>query len=67
MGDLVNLRRARKGKARAQTSARADERRHAFGRTKADRNLTEAERALEARRLDGHVRESVDQSDRRDR
>jgi hypothetical protein len=56
MGDVVNLRRARKAKARAEADAAAQHRRSAFGRTKADRILGDAERALADRRLDTHRR-----------
>lgn len=55
MGEIVNLRRARKSKKRAQESRTADENRIAFGRTKSERALSETERALAARRLDGHL------------
>jgi Domain of unknown function (DUF4169) len=54
-GDLVNLRRARKAKARAQAAAEAEVNRRAFGRAKAERTRTGAERDLDNRRLDGHV------------
>jgi hypothetical protein len=47
MADIVNLRAARKAKARATTAARADVNRAAFGRTKAEKQKT----GLEANRL----------------
>ena len=37
MAEIVNLRRARKGKARAEKDARAADNRVRFGRTKAER------------------------------
>ncbi len=56
MADIVNLRQARKRKERRREEAFADERRVAFGRSKSDRRLGEAERAkaerdLESRRI----------------
>ncbi len=54
MAEIVNLRRARKAKARSEAEAQAAQNRIAFGRTKAERKLTEAEKALQAARLDGH-------------
>ena len=57
MGEVVNLRLARKARARigAQTAAAAN--RAKFGRTKAERVAMEQEAAREARRLDGAERE----------
>ena len=57
MGDLVNLRRARKDKARAEREKLAAENRSKFGRPKAEREADELKRAIEAQRLDGHRRE----------
>jgi hypothetical protein len=54
MGDLVNLRRARKSRVRADALSQADANRVAFGRTKAEKSLTKAERDLAERRIDGH-------------
>lgn len=54
MGDVVNLRRARKARDRASAEAQAEQNRITFGRTKAERKLTEAEKALAERRLEGH-------------
>lgn len=53
-GELINLRRARKAKARAQAAAEADVRRAQFGRSKADKAQSEAERRREADGLDAH-------------
>ena len=58
MGDLVNLRRARKGRERRRREAEAAENRIASGMTKAERRRLEserdkAERGLEAKRLVG--------------
>ncbi|MFC5392939.1 DUF4169 family protein [Bosea vestrisii] len=54
MAEIVNLRRARKARDRASAEAQAEQNRIAFGRTKAERKLTEAEKRLAERRLEGH-------------
>lgn len=56
-GNVINLRNARKLKAREQKAAEADARRLEFGRTKAEkkRQATDADNAR--RLLDGHRRE----------
>jgi hypothetical protein len=54
MGEVVNLRRARKRLERAQAAKQAETNRIAFGRAKSERVLSEAERALAERRLEGH-------------
>ncbi len=54
MGDVVNLRRARKARDRAAASEQAAENRVRFGRTKAERDRIAAQDALDASRLDGH-------------
>ena len=57
MAEIINLRQARKQKARAEKEARADENRIAFGRTKAEKNLTKAEQDLAKSCLDSHKRD----------
>ena len=57
MAEIINLRQARKQKARAEKEARADENRIAFGRTKAEKNLRQAEQELSRSRLDAHKRD----------
>lgn len=54
MGEIVNLRRARKHRARADADRTAEANRVAFGRTKAEKSLTRAERELAERRIEGH-------------
>ena len=54
MAEIVNLRRARKQRARQEAEQQAQQNRIAFGRTKAERSLTQAERDKAARTLDGH-------------
>ncbi len=52
MGEIVNLKRARKRLAREETAKAADANRGAHGRTKADRHAEAARRALAERTLD---------------
>lgn len=54
MGEIVNLRQFRKQKARAEAEKMAEQNRVSFGRTKAERELTEAERDKATRHVDGH-------------
>lgn len=61
MAEIINLRQARKNKARAEKEARADQNRIAFGRTKAEKNLTKAEQDLAKSRLDQHRRGDEEQ------
>jgi hypothetical protein len=62
MGEIVNLRRARKSKKRAEDARAADANRIAFGRTRTEREVSEKEKSLAARRLDGHMLPPDDQS-----
>ncbi|WP_291826522.1 DUF4169 family protein [Bosea sp. (in: a-proteobacteria)] len=61
MAEIVNLRRARKQRARQEAEQQAQQNRIAFGRTKAERSLTQAERDKAARTLDGHRLASGDE------
>ena len=54
MGDLVNLRRARKRRDRERDAAAAAANRAAHGMTRAERTNIEAGREAADRRLDGH-------------
>jgi len=60
MAEIVNLRRARKAKARAETQATAAENRIQFGRTAQEKKQSAAQKALEAKRLEGHRRDDDD-------
>lgn len=53
MAEIVNLRRARKDKVRAAKDARAAQNRTQFGRGKAEKRATEAERGRAETALDG--------------
>lgn len=57
MGDLVNLNRFRKAKARTDLGKAAEANRARFGRTKAEKSLHDAERDAAARLLDGARRD----------
>ena len=54
MSAIINLRRARKAKARSDAAAEADANRAKSGRTKAVRDLNAARKKLARARLDGH-------------
>lgn len=56
MVDVVNLRHARKRKARLQAEAQAAENRALFGRTKQEKEAGAASRRIADKRLDGHLR-----------
>ncbi len=55
-GEIVNLRQARKTRARDARRAQADANAVSFGRTKVERQTTEAERERAIRTLDAHRR-----------
>jgi len=57
MGDIVNLKRARKAKARAEAETEAASKRLTHGRTKTERDQTRAEKEAGDRKLDGHKRD----------
>ena len=54
--DIINLRQARKQRARDDKEARATENRVRFGRTKAQRQQDERSNAQAEKALDGHLR-----------
>ena len=53
MGEIINLRKARKSKARASAANEADSNRARFGRTPAERDRDRHEAEKAARALDG--------------
>lgn len=57
MSEIVNLKRARKNKARAAAEAEAAQNRVAHGRSKVEKELAKAERQNNQRKLDGHKRD----------
>jgi hypothetical protein len=62
MSELVNLRLARKRKAREQAGRQAAERRAQYGRPKAEVQAQALRDEIAARALDGHRRTSIDES-----
>ena len=57
MGDILSLKLHRKRKARAEKQAEAEQNRLMFGRTKQERELTEAQNEKARRDLDAQKRE----------
>jgi hypothetical protein len=57
MDSIINLRRARKRKAREITSKEAAANRIKSGRSPAEREVTDRIRAIEDRRLNAHLRQ----------
>ncbi len=60
MGDLVNLRQAKKRKARAAKESAAAENRARFGVPKAERDRRSAQDDLERKRLEALKRQTPD-------
>lgn len=54
MGDVINLRQARKQRARQDKDAEAARNRTAFGRSKADKQRDQSVADLAERRLEAH-------------
>lgn len=61
--EIINLRKARKARDRAEKQKRAEENRVKFGRMKGEREKAERDQALTLRRLDDHRREGSDEDD----
>jgi hypothetical protein len=57
MAEVVNLRSFRKRKAREDKEISTQVNRAAFGRTKSEKELSKAKRALEQKALDKHKRD----------
>ena len=60
MAEIVNLRQARKNRLRAEKERAADTNRAKFGRTKAEREMSEKQAGRDAKHLDLHKRQSQD-------
>ena len=60
MAEIVNLRQARKRKARDDKDKAAEANRLAFGRTKAEKQATKLEKARADAILDGHKRDEAE-------
>jgi len=59
MGEVLNLRRARKARERSAKAQAGEANRIAFGRTKAERRASEAQNELERAWLEAHRLEHV--------
>jgi hypothetical protein len=57
MAEIINLRSARKAKARTEKETAAEANRLKFGRTKAEKLKDAAEKAKAHKHIDGHKRE----------
>jgi hypothetical protein len=57
MAEIINLRRARKGKARQEKEAEATANRARHGQTKAEKTLHQAEAAKAEKHLDQHKKD----------
>ena len=57
MAEIINLRRARKAKARAEREDEAARNRILFGRTRAEKAQEAAEKERAEHQLDGHKRD----------
>jgi hypothetical protein len=66
MGSVINLNRYRKERQEAERQRRANEKRARFGIPKSERAKTSAERGLDARRLDGALRDDHRGAERED-
>ena len=55
MAEVINLRRARKARAKSQKEEQAAQNRLLFGMSKAERVNIAAERAKDKQQLDGHL------------
>ena len=57
MAEIINLRTARKNKARADKAMAAEQNRAKFGRSKAEKRMLDAEKSRAVRQIDGHKRD----------
>jgi len=63
MGDVVNLNRFRKQKARKERAKQAESNRRKHGSPKPERQLEARKKELELRRIDGHKLDRVPEPD----
>jgi hypothetical protein len=61
MGEIVNLRRARKSRDRRRDEDQAQENRIRHGLSKAEKQFTEKTRTQEAKKLEGHRLDASDE------
>jgi hypothetical protein len=57
MAEIINLRNARKQRARAEKDVQAAQNRVLFGRTKAEKLKQSIEKTMADKKIDGHKRE----------
>jgi hypothetical protein len=57
MAEILSLSKARKAKAKAEKETTAEANRIKFGRTKAERQLTDAKNLLADKKIDAHKRD----------
>jgi hypothetical protein len=57
MAEILSLSKVRKARARAGKEATAAQNRVRFGRTKAERQIESATKALDAKKVDAHKRD----------
>ena len=67
MAEIINLRMARKRKARDEREREADRNRVLHGRSKAERSKSDTENQRAERFVDGHLRETPTTPDDTDR
>ena len=58
MADILSLSKARKAKARAEKETTAEANRLKFGRTKSEKQMSSAEKALSDKKIDAHKRDT---------
>ena len=66
MGSVINLRQARKAKARSEKEKKAETNRARYGQTKAQKTKQRFEADKLERHLDGHKRETLDDASQTD-
>jgi hypothetical protein len=62
MAEIVNLRRARKAKARSEAEQKAAQNRVVHGTPKSEKSMLTAMAERAARRLDGHIRSNAEKA-----
>lgn len=62
MADIINLRTARKQKARAEKETKAQQNRVLFGQTKAEKLHNSANQSMTNKRLNGHKKTETPES-----
>ena len=63
MAEIINLNRARKARAAAEKKATAAANRSKHGRTRVEKDLSDAERDLRSDKLDAHRRERPEEDE----